>query len=42
MEHTEMTANGHQWFGTVALRVILALVALLSLVLASGAGSQWF
>lgn len=34
--------NGHQWYRTVALQVLLALIALLSMVLASGAPQQWW
>jgi hypothetical protein len=33
---------GHQWYRTVTLQVLLALVALFSMVLASGAGWQWW
>lgn len=33
--------NSHQWNRYVALRVLLALGSLASMILASGAGSYW-
>lgn len=33
--------NSHQWNRSVALRVMLALGSLISMILASGAGSYW-
>jgi hypothetical protein len=34
--------NGHGWNRSALLQVLIAIVSLLSMVLASGAGSQWF
>jgi hypothetical protein len=42
MQLSKFVVNAHGWNRSVLLQVLLALVSLLSLVLASGAGSQWW
>jgi len=42
MKLSKIVVNAHGWNRNVLLQVFLALVSLLSLVLASGAGSQWW
>jgi hypothetical protein len=37
----KMIRNGHQWDRYVVLRVLLAIASLVSMILASGAGSYW-
>jgi hypothetical protein len=42
MKVTKSVVNGHQWYQNVVLQALMGLVTLLSLVLASGAGQQWW
>ena len=41
MKIVKSVRNSHQWNRHVALRVVLALGSLVSMILASGAGSYW-
>jgi hypothetical protein len=42
MKVTEMIFKGHKWFGNGTLKGIMVVVGLLSMVLGSGADTQWF
>jgi hypothetical protein len=42
MKNPKIVVMGHEWNRTAVYQMLLALVSLLSLVLASGAGSQWW
>lgn len=42
MKVRKMAVNGHQWMRNAVWQVLMAIVALLCMVLASGAGWQWY
>ena len=41
MKKVKSVCNSHQWNRQASLRVVLALGSLVSMILASGAGSYW-
>jgi hypothetical protein len=38
----KMILNSHKWFGNGTLKGVMVVVGLLSMVLGSGADTQWF
>jgi hypothetical protein len=42
MKVTEMVFKSHKWFGNGTFKGIMVVVGLLSMVLGSGADTQWF
>jgi hypothetical protein len=42
MKVTGMIFKGHKWVGNGTLKGIMVVVGLLSMVLGSGADTQWF